>query len=170
MLDIQEFQDGQIYSEDIQNAVLYGYRYRIRAEECEANDIRCNFRLSETSPVLYYLTQLVISGVAYDLIKKYASRLWNKLLKMKVNIPENVEIILLDDDELKKFVTYVDEFNGKNPSVSPKVASYIKEEIVADYLGKKAGELGRLLTPEEIMIYTKEAFHYADELLNIKQS
>lgn len=170
MLDIQEFQDGQIYSEETQNAVLYGYRYRIKAEECEENGIRCNFSLSETSPILYWLAQLVISGVAFDLIKKYASKLWNRLMKMKVEIPKDVEIILLDDDELKKFVTYVDEFNGKKPSFSPKVASYIKEEIVANYLGAKAGELGRILTPEEILKYTKEAFQYADELTNIKQS
>lgn len=157
------------YSEAEINAVRYGYQYRIEAEKHADGDCRFDYILPEASAVLLEIAKWVISGVAYDVIKRYATLLWDKLMKMKAEIPEDVNIVLNDEDGLRRFVRYVDEFNKKAVSASEKERSYIKEEIVADYMGKRVNEVyeqhHRMPTIPEYMEITKDAHNYANKMM-----
>lgn len=158
------------YSKDVHFAVRYGYQYRLEAEEYAEEDILFNNCLGDASSFLLWIGNLVISGIAYDIIKKYAKALWEKLMSMKIVIPEDVNKVLIEEDELRKFVTYVDEFNNKAPGITKKQRQYIREEIMADYMGEACGEIwsreNRLPTHEERIRIHQEASRLADEVLS----
>jgi predicted ATPase len=160
------------YPEAIENAVRYGYQYRLEAEK-NANKRGVYYCLAEASAILKWLAELVVAGIAYDCIKTQAKQFWSYLMRMKIKIPEDVNKVLIDEDELRRFVQYVDEFHDNKISATEKEISYIREEIVADYTGKRAGEIykehRRMPSTEELISITREAKEYADGLLNSKR-
>lgn len=119
--------------------------------------------------VFLWLGELILGGIAYDVIKKYAKALWEKLLTMKVEIPDEVKRVLIEEDELKKFVKFVNEFSSKELSATDKQVKYIREEIIADYVGEIAGhiwsEKQRFPTHEEWVTIFRDANRFADDLL-----
>lgn len=157
------------YSENVKYAVRYGYHYRLEAEEQTENDIFFHCKLYEASPFLYWLANMVICGIAYDVIKKMAFLLLQKLRQKKVNTSKELKKILVNEEELKRFVRYVDEFNSKNLGTTEKETSYIREEIIADYVGAKAGEIyekyKRYPNRMEMKSITRDANSLADKLL-----
>lgn len=168
--DIFEEIENIQYSSEVKYAVRYGWQYRREAEEQAGRDTKLHYSLPEASTVLYWLANLVITGVAYDLIKKYAKALWKKLMSRKTEIPESVNTLLIDEDELKRFVVYVKEFSSKEMTATDEQTKYIREEIIADYIGETAGEIWsakkRLPTHEEWLRIYKDANVFADELLD----
>ena len=166
--NIEQIESEQ-YSMEVIYAVRYGYQYRIAAEEASKDDSGRHYRLADASPIILEIAKLVLSGVSYDLIKKYAQKFWNKMMRMKIEIPDDVNKMLIDEDELWRFVTYVDEFNSKRLSSNEKEIKYIRDEIIADYVGEKGSEIfqreGRLPNHEEWVAISKEATELADELL-----
>lgn len=168
--DIFEEIENIQYSSAVKYAVRYGWQYRQEAEEQAERDTKLHYSLPEASTVLYWLANLVITGVAYDLIKKYAKALWEKLMSRKTEIPESVNTLLIDEDELKRFVVYVKEFSSKEMTATDEQTKYIREEIIADYIGETAGEIWsakkRLPTHEEWLRIYKDANVFAEELLD----
>lgn len=165
---LEEIENTQ-YADEVKYAVRYGWQYRREAEEHAERNAKLHYSLPEATTVLYWLANLVVTGVAYDLIKKYAKALWEKLMSMKVTIPDDVNTLLIDEDELKKFVVYVKEFSSKEMSVTDEQTKYIREEIIADFIGETAGEIWsatkRPPTHEEWLKIYKDANAFADELL-----
>ena len=165
---LEEIENTQ-YTDKVKYAVRYGYQYRRVAEEHAEKNVKLHNSLAEATTVLYWLANLVITGVGYDLIKKYAKALWEKLMSMKTKIPEDVNTLLIDDDELKKFVVYVKEFSTKNLTATETQVKYIREEIIADYVGATAGDIwevkNRLPTHEEWVTIYRDANIFADDLL-----
>ena len=157
------------YLYEVKNAVRYGYQYRMEAEEHAERNAKLYYSLPEATTILYWLANLVITGVAYDLIKKYAKALWEKLMTMKVEIPDDVKLVLIEEDELKRFVRYVNEFASKELSATDKQVKYIREEIIAEYVGETAGEIWaakkRVPTHEEWVTIYRDANKFADDLL-----
>lgn len=145
--------------------VRYGYLYRMEAEKSD-NFHHC---IADASNVLLWLGELVVGGIAYDVIKKYAKSLWEKLMTMKVEIPDDVKTVLIEEDELKRFVKYVNEFSSKESSITDKQVKYIREEIIADYVGETTAEIWsekkRLPTHEEWVTIYLDANKFADDLL-----
>ena len=88
---------------------------------------------------------------------------------MKVEIPDDVKLVLIEEDELKRFVRYVNEFASKELSATDKQVKYIREEIIADYVGETAGEIWaakkRPPTHEEWVTIYRDANKFADDLL-----
>lgn len=167
-LDIAQINTTQ-YSKDVKWTVRYGYQYRKEAEKYAERGVQLHNSLIDASSILLWLGQLVLSGITYDVIKQYAKSLWEKLTSMKVVIPEDVDKVLLDEDELRKFVIYVSEFHGKSLKTTEKQTQYIREEIIADYVGESAGEIWakekRAPNHEEWVRINREANKFADELL-----
>ncbi len=165
---LDEIENTQ-YTDEVKYAVRYGYQYRREAEEYAERNANFHHSLPEATTILYWLANLVISGVAYDLIKKYAKALWEKLMSMKTRIPDDVNTLLIDEDELKKFVVYVKEFSSKEVSAKDEQIKYIREEIIADYIGETAGEIWtdkkRLPSHEEWLKIYKDANVFANDLL-----
>lgn len=157
------------YPKDVVCAVRYGYQYRLEAEEYAERDVTIHSCLADASAILLWLGKQVLSGATYDVIKQYAKRLWDKLMSMKIVIPEDVDKVLLNEDELRKFVVYVTEFQGKSLTTTEKQTQYIREEIVADYVGECAGEIWakekRAPNHDEWVRINREANKFADELL-----
>ena len=96
------------------------------------------------------------------------------MMQMKVEIPEDVNKVLLDEDELRRFVKYVDEFDKKELSTTDKERNYIREEIIADYMGKEADAIQelyhRMPTQDEYRIIIRGAYEHADKLLKGKDN
>ena len=165
---LEEIENAQ-YSDEVKYAVRYGWQYRREAEEHAEGEAKFYCSLAESTTILYWLANLVITGVTYDLIKKYAKALWEKMMSMKMKIPEDVNTLLIDEDELKDFVIYVNEFSSKEMSATDEQINYIREEIIADYIGETAGEIWadkkRLPSHEEWLKIYQDANVFADELL-----
>lgn len=162
------------YSDAVRDAVRYGYQYRLEAEKYADKDYQLNHCLGDPSAVLLWLANLVKTGSVYDLIKIAARHLWDKMMQMKVEIPEDVNKVLLDEDELRRFVKYVEEFDKKELSTTDKERNYIREEIIADYMGKEAGAIQelyhRIPTQDEYRIIIRSALEHADKLLKGKDN
>lgn len=172
MEDINLLQiDNTQYPEDVIWAIRYGYQYRLEAEKYADDGILSNNCLGDAPSALLWLGNLVIGGIAYDVIKKYAKSLWDKLMSMKVSVPDDVNKVLLEEDELRKFVVFVKEFNDKELTTTLKQTRYIREEIIADYIGNFASDIwekeGRLPSREEWVQVYRNANNFADKLLDI---
>ncbi len=167
-IDIKQIEMTK-YPDAVVFAVRYGYLYRKEAEENVDTGSHYHQSLSEASPFLNWLANLVLNGLAFDLIKSNAANLWKKLMQMKIEIPDEVNKVLIDEDELRQFVKYVDEFGEKKLMTTDKENKYIREEIIADYMGTKAEEIwareNRQLTHEEWLTFLREAAQFADDLL-----
>lgn len=163
MTKIQEYRKGIVYPIEAQTAVRYGYYYRKEAERFEDGYVQAC--LDGSSEILLWIANAVIGGVAYDVIKTAVKKLYQKLFEAKEHIEKTSEAILSDDSRLEEFCLYVIEFNEHRMEATDKQIKYIREEIIADYLGSKAEEVGRMLTHEEWVQFTREAFQYADDLL-----
>lgn len=162
-IDLQQI-ENELYPALVKDAVRYGYQYRIEAEKNNDDGKQFHCFLAEASSFIMWLGNMVIAGIAYDVIKKKAIQLWNHLMNMKVVIPDDVNKILLDEDELKRFVTYVDEFHRGQLNASKNEIEYIKEEIAADYFAKNAGKNG-IHSEEDLLMVFREAMQYADDQL-----
>lgn len=167
-IDITQINSTQ-YSKEVQWAVRYGYQYRLEADKYAEKGIQFHNDLLGASNILLWLGKQVLSGLTYDIIKQYAKSLGNKLMSMKIVIPKDVDKVLLDDDELKKFVVYVNEFSKKNLQTTVKQTQYIREEIIADYIGESAAEIWkkekRMPNQEEWVRIYREANKFADEIM-----
>lgn len=64
MNQFEEFKEDILYSEEVKNAVRYGYQYRKEAEKHEAHkSVYSNACLSEAPNILLWLGKLVIDGI-----------------------------------------------------------------------------------------------------------
>lgn len=168
-IDIKQIENTQ-FPDEIVWAVRYGYMYRNVAEEQSNDSIQLNYCLSDVPAILCWLAQQIVGGATYDILKKAANSVWNKLMQMKVSIPDDVNKVLLDEDELRRFVSFVDEFDNKALSATKKEIEYIRDEIIADYVGKASGDIWeremRLPNHEEWKSIHRDANSFADKLLN----
>ena len=91
-------------------------------------------------------------------------------MTMKVELPSDVDTLLIEEDELKTFVKYVNEFSSKKSSATDKQVKYIREEIIADYVSESANEIWskqkRLPIHEEWVTIYRDANSFADDLIS----
>lgn len=165
MNQVEEYKDGLQYPEEVRNAVRYGYRYRKEAEE--RPDIHSC--LVDSSDFLLWVANLVIGGISWDILKSSAEKLYKQLIKKNAKIDKHANDLFSDESKLKEFYIYIKEFHEHRMSVTEKQFLYIKEEIIADYMGNVAGEIyeqeKRMPTIEEIKEMSREAFNYAEKVL-----
>lgn len=168
MCELEEYKEGIDYSDEVRNAVRYGYQYRLAAEE---ND-RINYCLPDASDILLWIANMILSGLAWDKLKLVINKLSSTVTNTKKPIDDDTKSVLTEEIELEKFYTYVKEFNEQNMSVTAKHFKYIREEIVADYFGKECGKIydneHRLPTIEEYIRINREANAHADRLMKVK--
>lgn len=164
---LQDFKEGQAYPKETQYAVRYGYYYRKEAEKYENCEVHAC--LGESSAVLLWIANAVIGGVVYDVIKKAVKSLYQKLVRDKRSIDKTTEGILTDDSKLNEFCSYVMEFHEHRVTANGKQIRYIREEIMADYVGDEAGAIydkeKRWPTIEENKVIIRQALELADELI-----
>ena len=168
METISTYIRGRKYSDNVRNAVRYGYLYRKEAEKHENGSLHAC--LGETSDVLLWLANLIVGGVAWDIIKVAAKKLYSELKRRKNKCDEETEVILKEEANLKVFYEMVVEFNEHRLTISEEQLKYIREEIIADYCGNEAGKIfakeKRAPTIDEHKRIYSRAILYADELLN----
>lgn len=167
---IEQYKEGLKYSDEVKNAVRYGYQYR---KEAENNDQSIQYCLPDASDVLLWLGNLIIGGYVYDKIKDYAKKLHNWLKENRKKIDSEAESVLDNEEELKVFYEYVLEFNEHRMSITEEQKKYIKEEIFADFGAAKEVEIlkkkRRMATIEERKVIYSEAILYADKLTEVKK-
>lgn len=139
MNQIPKYQQGIQYSEDVRNAVRYGYLYRKEAEK--ADGVTFHHYLPDPSSILLFLGQSILGGLAWDGTKALAKKIYSQFLKTDNPLSEELNTLLTEEQELNKFYTYVKEFNEHNMSVSKKQFDYIREEICADFFAKEAVQI-----------------------------
>ena len=163
-----KYQEGILYCEDIRNAVLFGYLYRREAEK--QHEVLVHFSYGDIPEVLQWLASVIISGFVWDIIKANAKKLYRRLTKDGATLDEVTKSILSDEKELEKFYKDVKEFNEHCMSLTEKQFLYIRDEIIADHVGKTSGEIFRktnhLPTTDDYMRINREASELADRVLN----
>ena len=116
MNQLEEFKEGSQYSDEVRNAVRYGYQYRIEAEKPESRFV--HHCLLETSQVLLWLGQKIIDGLVFDAFKAIAKKLFEYLIQKGAPLEKDANNLLTDERELQMFYKYVKEFNEHTMSVT----------------------------------------------------
>ena len=167
-----EYQEGLEYPERVRNAVRYGYQYRKEAEENKDSNIK--YCLGDPSEILYWIAQMIIGGLSWDLLKKAVKKMFERIKKRGTNIDSESNKLLTDESQLRTFYVYVKEFDRHKMSVDEKTLKCIKEEIIADYAGETIGEIiskeNRIPETEEYVKIIRENIVYADSLLDIERN
>ena len=165
MTQIEEFKEGLQYSEEVRNAVRYGYLYRKAAE----NRADVHYCLADSSDVLLWIGNLILGGIGWDMLKIAVKELYERIAKQKVKNDTQTNDVFSDETKLKEFYVYIKEFNEHRMSVTKKQFLYVKEEIIADYMREESGKIyekeDRLPTNEELIKNYKEALDYAERVL-----
>lgn len=130
---------GQKYSDEVLNAVRYGYLYRKKAEKHENGSVHAC--IGETSDELFWLANLIVGGVVWDGIKAAAKKLYSELKRRGNKCDEETEAVLKEEVNLKVFYGMVAEFIEHRLTISGEQLKYIREEIIADYCANEAGKI-----------------------------
>lgn len=165
----EAFQLGIQYSEEVKNAVRYGYQYRKKSEEQSFLHYIVGFE----AEIVHWLGELIINGITWDLIKKAAKQLYDSCLISNFSLDKQSKTLLSDEKELKQFYTYVKDFNEHSMTVREEQYEYIKEEICADFFAKESMKIfeseHRFPNHQEIIACHKATKLYAEKLLNKKE-
>ena len=168
MDEFEEYKEGLNYKDEVKDAVRFGYQYRLEAEENGS----INYCLPDASEILLWIANMILGGLAWDKLKLVINKLRYAVIDIKLPIDEETKSVLTEEMELKKFYTYVKEFNEQSMSVTANQFKYIREEIVADYYGKECEKIynreHRLPTIEEYIRINREANERANRLMNTK--
>lgn len=155
------------YPSSVHDAVRYGYLYRKESEVCDSN---LHFSLHDASAILLWIASAVASGVVYDVIKEKVKYLLSHLKERNQKLDKETETVLNDDETLKEFTIYIEEFYTHDMKISVEQEKYIKKEVDADTFAQEASkiynETGRVvLTKEEYISIGKIAYARAEELI-----
>lgn len=155
------------YPSSVHDAVRYGYQYRKESEVCDSN---LHFSLHDASAILLWIASAVASGVVYDVIKEKVKYLLSHLKERNQKLDKETETVLNDDQALKEFTIYIEEYYAHDMKISVEQEKYIKEEVIADTTAEESTkiykETGRfVLTKEEYVCITKIAYSRAEELI-----
>ena len=164
---MEQYKEGNTYSDEVKNAVRYGYLYRKESEESNSSLKYC---LPDASDVLLWLGNIILSGFVYEQIKVYAKKTLKWLKENQKKVDPETEAVLENEENLKVFCEYVVEFSERRMSITKEQKEYIKEEIFADFGSAKEVEIyikeGRIATLEERKVIYREAKIYAEKLTN----
>lgn len=168
MPQIEDFQEGIEYSDEVINAVRYGYQYRKQAENKDRSE-QLHYFLPFDSDVVLWLGMLIINGLAWDLVKVISKQLYAKLIRNNTKIDEISKSLLIDETELQKFYTCLREYQDYCMSVTDEQFEHIREEICADYFAKESSKIMekeyRFPNDQEILDIHNRATRYADGIL-----
>ena len=173
MTQVEEFQQGMQYSDEVVNAVRYGYLYR-KQVECKDSSLQLHYFLPFDSEIVLWLGKLIIDGVAWDLLKTVAKQLYSKLIKSNTHIDNASKSLLTDETELQQFYKCLKEYQDYRMSVTDEQFEHIREEICADYFAKESTKIfqdeHRLPDYQEILDIHKRATQYADTILRNRKA
>lgn len=162
---MEDYKEGIKYLEDVQYAVRYGYLYRKEAEKNKS----IHACIGGDYTILYWIAGAIASGITWDVIKAAAKTLYDKITQKGAAINKITETILSDEEQLKEFYQCIIEYNRYSMSITEKQFQYIREEVVADYLGREAQKIYdqymRQPTVQEYMDIIKKANAHAKRLL-----
>ena len=165
MNKIPRYEKGLQYSDDVKNSVRYGYLYRKEAEKNQP----IHACIADSPDILLWIAKVIISGFAWDVIKSVVKKLYYKLKKDGTCLDKKTMQVCSDEAHLYNFIICIREFNERRMSMDNEQLKYIKEEIEADYVGKKLGKIiGQEkieATTQEIMKVYQEARKISDEMV-----
>lgn len=178
MNQIPEYKEDVAYSDDVRNAVRYGYQYRKEAEDSinsgikNLSKVRLHHCLEEASDILLWIANMVLGGISWDIVKAAVQKSYRYLTNASKDL-DGAESILSDEEQLRCFYRYIHEFHDKSMSINEDLANYIKEEVRADYTGKRVSEIinkyHREPNHQDWLDIIKGAKQYADELIKREQ-
>lgn len=164
---MEEYQEGLTYSEEVKDAVRYGYQYRMKVEEHESKGVY--FCLDDASEILFWIANMVIGGLSWDLLKSGVKKLYESLKRQGIKIDEETHDVLMNEDCLRVFFVYIKEFNEHKLSVDKRQRNFIREEIIANIVGEETEKIfnkkNRLPSIQEYMKIRRKAVKRADKLL-----
>lgn len=143
-----------------QKAIRYGYYYRKEAEK----NLNIHYDLLSPTNYLEWIAAAVLASVSYDLLKYLAIRIYNYI---KDNLTSSNEKqysriidILNDETKFQEFIKYLQEYKDGLAALEEEKKKYIKDEMLADFMGDKAYELyqkeKRVPNAQDIMSFLEE--------------
>ena len=127
-------------------AVRYGYQYRKIAKEQVSNENgRLHYCLSDPSQILEWLANMILSGIAWDILKVGVKKLCNLMasqIKLEDAREKEVYEVLSDEKNLQEFYEYIIEYQEGFINISEKEYKYIEEEMMADFVAEEIAKVG----------------------------
>ena len=135
----ESIEEYEIVLNKAREAVHYGWNYRLRYEKDlkEKGRIDTYYFLEQSEEILNFIAVAIASGViggfAYDVVKKVITKILEFIKKNGNEEEKNKIFSLVDNDEdMRKFIEYIDEYYTCFEKVDDEVRNAIFEEMVVD--------------------------------------
>ena len=163
MNPVTEYQQGFKYTEEIRNAVLFGYMYRKESERYEDSNVHKS--IGDIPEPLLWLAGAIASGLTWDFIKANVKLLYQHLTQRGA-LDKISELVFTDEKQLKEFYDDIKEFNEHSMNITEKQFEYIREEIEANVIGEELGRIFRREKREPSVPEIMEAYDKAKKKSN----
>ena len=142
-----------------QDALLYGYRYRLRyeAQVKRYGSVRVMYSLPDSHEVLAFLATAVLGGIvgniSTDAFKSICANIKKIILPIKENKDfEELLTVLEKEDKVMEFYEYVQAYYHDMPMVNREVMIALREERLANAVENIMAEDPRLSAVQALRI------------------
>lgn len=166
----ESIEEYELVLEKAREAVHYGWNYRLKYEKDlkEKGRIDTHYFLEQYEEIFNFIAVAIASGViggfAYDVVKKVIIKIL-KFVKENGNEKEKSKIFSLvdSDEDMRKFIEYIDEYYTCFDKIDDEVRSAIFEEMIVDRISPTLEKCISLQNPDIDMSKIKEISPFSEE-------
>lgn len=166
----ESIEEYEIVLNKAREAVHYGWNYRLRYEKDlkEKGRIDTYYFLEQSEEILNFIAVAIASGViggfAYDVVKKVITKILEFIKKNGNEEEKNKIFSLVDNDEdMRKFIEYIDEYYTCFEKVDDEVRNAIFEEMVVDKISPTLEKYISSQNPDIDISRIKEISPFSEE-------
>lgn len=149
--------------QDAREAMLFGWNYRLQYEQDldKNGTISIHYYLEQCEEIFNFIALAAVSGIvggfAYDVIKKVIGNIAD-FVRQKGSQEQKSEIFAVIDDEenMKKFLHYMDEYYMCFETINEEVQDAIFEEMLVDKISSTLEQTMMAENPDLEVDKTKE--------------
>lgn len=127
-----EYKDYKRLIDLSSEAMQFGYQYRKKFEKVYRKNkkITIRYALTPLHEFVGFVALAALSGVTWDLLKIIVKKIEDKILSIEI-IPEDVKEVIEDDERLREFKKYVEDYVDGWPELHPTIKEAIQDEMRA---------------------------------------
>lgn len=154
---------------DVRSAVHYGWNYRLAYEKQlqEEGQIRTHYYLVPYEEIINFVALAIASGIiggfAYDVVKKVINKI-SEFSKNRGHKEDTEKLFALIENEenMKKFMLYIDEYYSCFETADATVRSAILEEMLVDQCSATLEHLIKENNPNVDMDWIKKISPFSE--------
>lgn len=160
----------ELILKDVRDAVHYGWDYRRRYEKDlkEEGKITKRYFLFDPETILSFIAVAAVSGiiggVAHDTVKKVINKIIHTFKDLGgVETNSKIFELIENDENMNKFVQYIDEYYNCFDSINEEVRNAIFEEMIVDKISPTLEKIIQSENPNINVDNIKEINPFSEE-------